>query len=472
MQAIKSILPFLLQRLDEQRLAFFIGAGIPASEGGLPDGSELRTRLLREMGDNRSDETLPEVAGRFENERDRPSLYDFLRENLKSKGATRKNLHCPTYGMLLDLPVRTFLTTNFDPLFERRAREAGADLSTFRTDGQLANYKPAERSLLKVHGDLQVAPNEIVITSADYSAYIKLHPQFSHWITHTFYVDTVVFLGYSLSDSNFIHLYTSVLESEGGLKKKSYAIVNRDPGVKIRGEWASRKIEIVVATAQDFVRYLHRAYKRRADSARQQKEAVRVTRGHKLDRPHFSSKSASNRARKTFAYFVSRQKALLKTEAYFSCTIDTLQVSAELLNPNKRVAQLISAKALDIAAGLKDQGYYPEVLPPLDQIAQKIRRRKIAEANFCILIISSSSYEAYLNKLYGAVASTKPILVFVHNNFNARLKQDLLFRGLSHAGAELTLFKTGEVSSCALRGKLEQLLETETDEWLARTLNM
>jgi hypothetical protein len=108
----------------------------------------------------------------------------------------------------------------------------------------------------------------------------------------------------------------------------------------------------------------------------------------------------------------------------------------------------------------------------LDQVPEKLRRRKIEEANFCIIFISTPGYEAYLNKLYGTVAPTKPTLVFIHNNFQARLKGDLLLRGLSQAGAELTLFKTREVSSCDLRAKLEQLLESRTDEWLVRTLNM
>lgn len=472
MQDLKRILPFVLERLDEGCLALFIGAGIPASEGGLPSGNELRDSLLREMGEDASDESLPEVAARFENERDRVSLFDFLKRALAFEGDIRDEHCCPTYKMLLDLPVQTFVTTNFDNLFELVAGVKRTPLRVFKTDGQLADYRPNEQSLLKVHGDLEVAANEITITSADYDTYRPRCPQFSHRISEVFHVNTVVFLGYSLSDPDLNHLYRTVLQSVGALKRKSFAVLVSDPGVKVRDAWASQKIDTVVSTARDFVHQLLRAYRQRTAGARQQKDAVRVTSGRRTAPPKFSFTTAPNRTRKAFAYFVARQKALVKAGAYSFCTIDALQTSAELLDPRRKIAQAISTKTQEISRKLRDKGYYSEVLPPLDQVPERIRRRTIEEADFCIVFVSSPGYQACLNSLYGAVAPTKPMLVFIHNNFRARLNQDLLFRGLFQAGADLTLFKSREVSSCGLLAKLEELLETKGDEWLARTLRI
>lgn len=470
MQEIRKILPFLLNRLDEQRLVFFIGAGIPASEAGLPSGSDLRDSLEKEIGESSSDGSLPEVAARYQSERDRPELYEFLKRNLTFAGDIRGERVCRTYKLLLDLPIQTFLTTNFDGLFESVAAAKGVPLSCIRADGQVANFKPSERSILKIHGDLEVAADQIVITSDDYKAYASKFPQFSQMIKSVFQLNTVVFLGYSLSDPNFKHLYESVLQSVGALKKKCFAVLASDPGPKFVEAWKDQMVEVVLAEARDFLRQLVRAYSRRYAKARQP-AVMRVTAGQQVSRPGFSSPTAPNKVRKAFAYFEARQKALLRLQAYSFCTIETLLNSTDLLDPTKRVTELISSKAQEISLSLKAKGFYPEVLPPLDQVPEKVRRRKIEEADFCIVFVVTANYGAYLNRLYGALASKKPMLVFVHNNFHSRLREDLLFRGLYQAGADLGLFKTSDVTSCALRGALEEILERRSDEWLTRALN-
>ena len=455
MQKLQGILPFVLERLDQQCLAFFIGAGIPAGEAGLPNGTALRDKLLKEMGEKESNESLPEVASRFENDRDRVSLFDFLKGALTFSGNIQDDSICPSYKMLLDLPAQTFVTTNFDNLIEMVAALKKIPLTTFRTDSQLANYKPTQRTLLKVHGDVENAADDITITSEDYDTYSSRNPQFSHRIMDVFHVNTVIFLGYSLTDPDLNHLYNSVLQTVGGLKRKSYAILSSDPGVKIREAWAQKKIEIITSSAQDFVQLLHKAYVERTTHAGQQKNAVRVTAGGKFRLPRFSATAGAGNLRKAFAYFVARQKALIKSEAFSFCTIDTLQSSAEMLDPSKKVAHLISAKVQEISTSLREKGYIPEVLPLLDQVSQRVRRRRIEEASFCIILITSTAYEGHLNRLYGAVASAKPLLVFVHHNLRPRLGEDLVFRGLFRAGAELEIFKTAEINSCDCGGRLK-----------------
>lgn len=52
MDDISAKISFILTRLNEQRLALFIGAGLPASEAGLPSGSRLRDLLAGALGDD------------------------------------------------------------------------------------------------------------------------------------------------------------------------------------------------------------------------------------------------------------------------------------------------------------------------------------------------------------------------------------------------------------------------------------
>jgi hypothetical protein len=473
MTDITRILPLLLERLDQGCLAFFAGAGIPASEAGLPGGDQLAHKMMRELGFYDGDETLPEVASRFEKERDRVALFDFLKGALAFCGDIRDKAVCPSYRMLLRLPVKTLVTTNFDNLIERTAEAEGVQLTVFNTDKGLASYRLTEQSLLKVHGDLAVPPDELVITSEDYEGYTTRYPQFSHRIKDIFHLNTVVFLGYALNDSNFIHLYRSVLDAVGGrLKRKSYAILASDPGVGVREEWAKQRIEIVVSTSQEFLAHLVRAHKDRNARAERHTEPVKIVARGKPEPPKFYSGSSPPRIRKAFAYFIARQKALLKMETFGFCTIDALLNTREFLDPTRRIGRDVRAKAYEISEKLRSEGYYPEVLPALDEIDEKTRRRKIEEANFCVILISSRTYEVTLNRLYGAVAPEKPLLVFLHRNFRSRLDEDLTFRGLLQVGADVHLFKTRDLASCALRGKLEGLLHAKTDSWLAKVLNL
>lgn len=181
MQDINRILPFLLQRMREGRIAFFLGAGVPASEARLPSGEQPRRRLLQELGEKKaSKDSLPTVAQRFEHLRDRIELFEFLRREVKFQGNVDDAEVCPTYKMLFEFPITTFLTTNFDELVETCAQHKGVDLQVYKMDRQLANFRLEKRKLLKIHGDFSVPANEIVVTSRDYESYSGRCPLFCH----------------------------------------------------------------------------------------------------------------------------------------------------------------------------------------------------------------------------------------------------------------------------------------------------
>ena len=472
MQEIKRILPFLLNRLDEGRLAFFIGAGIPSTEAGLPSGKQLKQLLLGEMRERNSNQGLPEVAERFEETTDRIQLFEFLKGKLRFGGNLDDDSVCCTYKMSLELPVKTILTTNFDCLIEQCALKKAIELNVYELDKKLANFKPAGTNLLKVHGDLNVPPDKLVVTTSDYGSYTHNYPHFCHYIKTVFLQNTVVFLGYRLEDSNLLSIYESVLSETGVLKKKSYAALLSDPGVEIRERWMKQKVQIVVSPAQNFVSQLLGEYKRKSVKFPPPDRSVKVISEGHVPRPSFRNKDSSYKVRKAFAYFIARQKRLLKQEVYAFCTIDTLQTTVESLDPSRKVGRKIQAKAYEIADALRFKGHFPEILPPTDEVPEARRRHRIDQADFCIIFIASSTYEKSLNSFYGPVAYKKPILAFIHNKFRGKVKEDLLLAGLRGSGAHIGLFKTRDIGSCNLRRSVEDVLGSKMDEWLAASIGI
>lgn len=92
----------------------------------------------------------------------------------------------------------TILTTNYDKLAEDLAIGAGSQ--------SIAPGLPIPRStapvtVFHVHGSIDV-PHEMVVTSNDYFRFLNIESYFSRKLSTLLHENTVVILGYSLSDTN------------------------------------------------------------------------------------------------------------------------------------------------------------------------------------------------------------------------------------------------------------------------------
>jgi len=470
-ESLKQAIALLLRRLREQRLAVFVGAGVSATEAGLPSGNQLKSLLLSELGDTENvDENLAQAASRFEHRRDRPELYEFVKDSLQFKGDLDDPKTCPSYKLISRLPIKTILTTNFDNLIEDVFARQKTSLTTYRQDRQLANYKPNDTKLLKIHGDLNLAPDELVLTSEDYSRYLPNHHFFSSRIQTIFQDQSVVFLGYSLEDPDFRYIYEEVLAKVTTLKLKSFAIQATEPPHSVREFWSAQKVEIIQNTANAFLVQLHKAFEKESRRLSTTGQSVRISQGKKLQRPHFHPPLSSCALRKAFSYFVARQKNVLLTTEYDFCVLDTLQNAKEIVDPTGKVGHEVWEKTQEHCLLLQRKGFDARVLQPLDSIPPSARRLRIEKADFCIVIASSLSYESSLNRFYGPVANKKPILLFVHENLRNRVREDMVFPGLVHTGAQLTLFKRSELLSGRLWRILEQMLRQAQDQWLVKLI--
>ncbi|MEZ4241327.1 MAG: SIR2 family protein [Myxococcota bacterium] len=176
-----------------QRLVVFMGAGIGAA-AGLPTWSELLDRLADEAGFSGTERDGLSRLGPL----DRAQLVSkrlgepgalglAVRRALDNGGAVAL-----AHGLVAGLPLREFITTNYDDCFERAC--AAIDRPVARLP-----YVPASgahRWLLKMHGCVSV-PSDIVLTWEDYARYAQRSAALAGIVQAMLMTKHMLFVGFS-----------------------------------------------------------------------------------------------------------------------------------------------------------------------------------------------------------------------------------------------------------------------------------
>lgn len=116
--------------------------------------------------------------------------------------------------------ITDIFTTNWDDYFERRC---GAQ--PYITEADWAFWKSHERKVFKLHGSI-TSPGSVVATEADYKrCYRNLNQGLIGAQLKTLLATkTVVFIGYSLRDSDFVSVYRLLKRRMGDLMPRSYFV--------------------------------------------------------------------------------------------------------------------------------------------------------------------------------------------------------------------------------------------------------
>ena len=157
---------------------------------------------------------LKEIRDRFDHIRSFPEL---------NRSATRFHQELGTF-----FPVRTIVTTNWDTYFEEYCRA-----TPFTTDPDLAFWDAADRRVLKLHGSIANF-GSIVATTGDYrKCRQRLRVGVLGGLLKTILAtQTVLFVGYSLSDFDFVAIYEFVKSQMGALQKQAYVVTPDVEGAK------------------------------------------------------------------------------------------------------------------------------------------------------------------------------------------------------------------------------------------------
>lgn len=256
-------IPPHLRELAEQvrrgECVFFVGAGLSRG-AGLPDWGEL----VREMAEKLAvpDEVLKaqsqdadyylDLAELFQLERGRADLVRMVQANY---GSDHTNA-TPTLAhyLLMGLPVRHVITTNYDRLLEQTLTALRRHPQTVVRQEEVARTGSRDGvHVVKFHGDADrivlpkvdgsAAPDacenstpasvpsaratnpedDIILTRSDYEAFFENRPVMAALLQGLLLNRTFFFVGYSLRDPNFRQIYSQVARMLKAAKRPAYA---------------------------------------------------------------------------------------------------------------------------------------------------------------------------------------------------------------------------------------------------------
>jgi len=258
-------LPFpLLADIAEGRCIPFIGAGFSRNaviaNGTMPDWRDLGVTLASEGA---LDPSLapPEVAQEYERRYGRVQLLEAVRRALHMDECRPGRSHMA----FVNLPFDTVYTTNFDVLLETAYAAAGRPFRSLVGELQLPFHAgQTATSIVKMHGDLR-HEEHIVLTKNDYDKFLEKYPVVATHLSAMLITRTPLFLGYSLTDPDFLSIRNVVRSRLGQFQRMSYVMqIGTSPeaaegalqegihiiGINPAAQTVDEAIEVVLSAAQ------------------------------------------------------------------------------------------------------------------------------------------------------------------------------------------------------------------------------
>lgn len=227
----------LLEDLVNGRWLPVIGAGMSLnaklpSPTKMPLWTDLGKSFADELSDYLPASVLDGISA-YEHEFGRARLIERLAELLHLNRAQPGAAH----KQFCSLPFDIVCTTNFDFLLEKQYDLERGDNRTVHPvvdEEQLSiNVGAAGTLLLKLHGDLR-HPKRLVVTEADYDAFLSNYPLIATYLANLLITKTAVFIGYSLDDPDFRQIWHIVSSRLGKTR------LWHTPSWLMRGQGTSR----------------------------------------------------------------------------------------------------------------------------------------------------------------------------------------------------------------------------------------
>ncbi|KDN15805.1 hypothetical protein BGI40_07335 [Snodgrassella communis] len=185
-------------------VAIMVGAGFSRSAAttmdkskALPLWGNLAKKIAGELGESEQIDPL-RLAQMYQDYFGKQQLYDLLKNEIDDEIWEPAEL----YQQLLTLPWTEVLTTNWDTLLERAARnihEPIYDIVSKQED--LAScYSPR---IVKLHGTINIS-NDLIFTQEDYRCYPQKYGIFVNFVRQVFVENELCLIGFSGDDPNFL----------------------------------------------------------------------------------------------------------------------------------------------------------------------------------------------------------------------------------------------------------------------------
>ena len=217
----------LIERIRKEEVTLFIGSGFSLKAGG-PKSSVLVESILSHMKEDEksclSGQQLDYVSEEYEQLYGRDSLLKIIE---KEMDFDRKDMTDHE-----DLPLiphfHRIITTNYDTLLEDAY--GTNNCYVVRNTNDCVNLPSDKTQIFKIHGDF-VEKDNIIITKDDYTDFFthKRNPLLWDLIQTELLTKDILFIGYSLEDSNVFEIIKKLKRETNGKTRRFYLIA---PGIK------------------------------------------------------------------------------------------------------------------------------------------------------------------------------------------------------------------------------------------------
>jgi hypothetical protein len=233
----------LQEQLQRGALTLFLGADLPKEVTGVPSRAEMARALAQRHGLD-AGASLARVAQQVGRGGWRREFTVFLREQLQ--GAQPQPFHWRVVDFVREHGIQTLITTAYDPLLQRAFEAASVPVEVVWKDSQLSVAFPDRPLLIQLYGNPLTDVESLVITEDDHLGIWRDRSRESvlDEVKRTLQRNTALFLGYDLSDPDFLLLWREVLSRAGDLHRRAFAVW---PGLSEPevGVWADRGIVIL-----------------------------------------------------------------------------------------------------------------------------------------------------------------------------------------------------------------------------------
>ena len=215
----------LFKAISKGEVVLWVGAGL-SLYAGLPSGVQLREILYEgltplekeEVGKNSDLSHLADEICTLKGNR------NYIIQTLKDT-FRRDFLSTKTHKIISQIPhFRNIITTNYDNLFE--SVYGSSKLNVIFSDNHTPYIDTKKVNLFKIHGDLS-NPDSIIITESDYNNFFtKDTEQNTIWsvIKGIIATKSILFIGYSLEDTNVEVVFNKIREKIGENRKECYFV--------------------------------------------------------------------------------------------------------------------------------------------------------------------------------------------------------------------------------------------------------
>jgi hypothetical protein len=254
--------PALVQALRSRACVLFVGAGL-STGAGLPGWNQLIEQLARELKVDpavRVDHL--DLAQWYHETFGKERLGELLKATFGGKGK-------PTLAhyLLLGLPLRHVITTNYDHLLEQTLHALKRHPMLVVRQEDVVHTGGPGVYVVKLHGDAH-QPDEIVLSREDYQTFFENRPAMALLLEGLLLNQTFFFVGYSLRDMNFQQIFSRIARMLSEARRPAFATSFEARGTiadYLRKQWQEQQLELISIPGNDkaeqerhFLRFLDR----------------------------------------------------------------------------------------------------------------------------------------------------------------------------------------------------------------------